>query len=303
MDCNVLYIKSKYDGLHLSVLESMPEGDPRAVVCLVHGLCGCKERFLPFINYLASNGFACVACDLRGHGSSVRKEEDRGYMYNGGAKAVVADIDSVVDYISERFDGMPLFMLGHSMGSLAVRAYLKCHDSRLDALVVCGSPSPNPLAPLAHVGLKLFCRLGGGPKRVGHLQNFISNRYNRKFQQEGPLAWTCSDSQSRSQTAADPRCNFIITADCAATLMELFHEVYSRGGWHPQKLDIPIYFLSGDDDPCMISKEKFARSVNSMREIGYTDVNSCTYTGMRHEILHEIKKQSAWDDILTVFKR
>ena len=303
MERHSLYIESKYDRLPISVLESIPDGKPRAVVYLVHGLCGCKERFLPFIDYLNSNGFACVASDLRGHGSSIRNENDRGYMYNGGAKAVVADVDSVVDHIYERFDGMPLFMLGHSMGSLAVRAYAKFHDCRLDALIVCGSPSLNPFTSLAYTALNLWCLSGGGRRRVRYLQRLISDRYNRKFQHEGPQAWTCSDPEERRLIAADPRCNFIITADCAATLMDLFSEVYSRRGWHSKKPGLPVYFLSGDDDPCMISFKKFVRSVDCMRACGYSDVNSRTYAGMRHEILHEIKKQSVWDDILTVFNR
>lgn len=118
---------------------------------------------------------------------------------------------------------------------------------------------------------------------------------------EKPLA--INVQEGRRLIAADPRCNFIITADCAATLMDLFREVYSRRGWHSKKPGLPVYFLSGDDDPCMISFKKFVRSVGCMRACGYSDVNSRTYAGMRHEILHEIKKQSVWDDILTVFNR
>ena len=86
------FVESAYDGLEISVLEVAPAEKPKAVVLLAHGLCGCKERFLPFMEYLAMNGIACVANDHRGHGSSIRSEEDRGYTYQGGAKAVVMDM-------------------------------------------------------------------------------------------------------------------------------------------------------------------------------------------------------------------
>ena len=72
------FVESAYDGLNISVLEVAPVEKPKAVVFLAHGLCGCKERFLPFMEYLARNGIACVANDHRGHGSSIRNEEDRG---------------------------------------------------------------------------------------------------------------------------------------------------------------------------------------------------------------------------------
>lgn len=298
------YVESKFDSLKISVLEMVPEGEPRAVVYMVHGLCGCKERFLPFMEYLTSNGIACVASDHRGHGSSIRYEEDRGFMYNGGVQAMVMDMDAVVDNIKERYDGIPFVMLGHSMGSLAARAYMKGHDERLDALVICGSPAPNPLAPLGRLGISI---MGGGRrrlsdasvgrKRLGSLQNLTSRRYNRRFRHEGYQAWTCSDPQVRQAFAEDPRCNFTLTADCAATLMELFQDAYSKKGWNVAKPQMPVIFLSGEDDPCMISSSRFLKSVDRMSQNGYTDVRKRTYPGMRHEILNEIGKESVWEDI------
>ena len=293
-----LYIESKFDGLPISVLEVVPDGNPRAVAYLVHGLCGCKERFLPFVEYLTANGFVCIANDLRGHGKSIRKEEDRGYMYGGGAEAVVQDIDTIVDYIHEHFNGLRIIMLGHSMGSLAVRTYMNAHSARVDALVVCGSPSANPLVPLAHMFLKGLCRIGYGRRRIVYIQKFISGRYNRRFKHEGNLAWTCSDSESRRILMEDPRCNYIITADCAATLMELLHDTYSVRGLIPEKPAMPVAFLSGDDDPCMVSHTKFLDAMDCMRAKGYTSVSSHTYAGMRHEILNERNREVVWEDIL-----
>ena len=293
-----LYIESKFDGLPISVLEVVPDGNPRAVAYLVHGLCGCKERFLPFVEYLTSKGFVCIANDLRGHGNSIRKEEDRGYMYGGGAEAVVQDIDTIVDYIHEHFNGLRIIMLGHSMGSLAVRTYMNAHSARVDALVVCGSPSANPLVPLAHMFLKGLCRIGYGRRRIVYIQKFISGRYNRRFKHEGNLAWTCSDSESRRILMEDPRCNYIITADCAATLMELLHDTYSVRGLIPEKPAMPVAFLSGDDDPCMVSHTKFLDAMDCMRANGYTDVRFLTYAGMRHEILNERNREVVWEDIL-----
>ena len=293
-----LYIESKFDGLPISVLEIVPDGNPRAVVYLIHGLCGCKERFLQFIGFLTSNGYACVASDLRGHGESICTTEDRGYMYGGGAGAVVQDIDSVVDHIHEHFTGLPLILLGHSMGSLAARAYMNLHDSRFDALIVCGSPSLNTFTPIAYVFLRSLCGIGYGRRRIRLIQTFISGRYNSRFKQEGYQAWTCSDSKLRSELAEAPRCNFIITADCAATLMELFRETYSSHGMKPERPAMPVIFLSGEDDPCMISREKFLKSMECMRVKGYVSVSYHTYVGMRHEILNEINKEVVWDDIL-----
>ncbi len=66
-------------------------------------------------------------------------------MYGGGADAMLQDIHTVNCLIKDHFP-IPLILFGHSMGSLAVRAYAAHHDSCMDMLIVCGSPSYNVFA-------------------------------------------------------------------------------------------------------------------------------------------------------------
>lgn len=303
LECREFTIDSPYDSLQISVCEVLPQSSPVAVVQLVHGLCGCKERFLPFIQYLTANSVACVASDIRGHGDSIRSEDDRGYTYQGGAEAVVMDIEAVSSYIRNTYNDVPFILLGHSMGSLAVRAYTKAYDKHLDGLIVCGSPSPNPLSPFGRMIVKGMCRKNEGRDRPDALQSFTSRIYNKKFKDEGYQAWTCSDPMVRKQFAEDPRCNFNITADCAYTLLNLFQVAYSDDEWALEQPDLPVIFLSGGDDPCMLSLNKFNKAVERMRKIGYKNVTSKIYDGMRHEILNEIEKELVWKDILDfIFK-
>lgn len=51
----------------------------------------------------------------------------------------------------KEYPDLPFILMGHSMGSLVVRAYAKEHDQELDALIVCGSPSKNYLRPLGRL--------------------------------------------------------------------------------------------------------------------------------------------------------
>lgn len=291
-------IESPYDGLNISVLEMTPQTEPKAVVYVVHGLSGCKERFVPFMEFLTKNGIACIASDHRGHGDSVRAAEDRGYMYQGGVKAIVMDMEAVSSYTQDKYKNIPFIILGHSMGSLAIRAFVKRHDEHLDGMIVCGSPSPNPLAPVGKAIVRLICLINKGKCRPKALQKFTSVKYNKRFKKEGYQAWTCSDPQVRKKFAEDPRCNINLTADCSYTLLDLFDEAYSRKGWSLSNPELPILFLSGDDDPCMLSRSEFDKSVNRMSDIGYQNISCKTYPKMRHEILNEIDKETVWNDIL-----
>ena len=59
----------------------------RAIIQLVHGMCEHKERYIPFMEYLAEQGFVTVIHDHRGHGKGASvPERDLGYMYGSGAR-------------------------------------------------------------------------------------------------------------------------------------------------------------------------------------------------------------------------
>ena len=141
--------KSEADGLEISVMALIPDKKPyRAVVQLVHGMSEHKERYIPFMQYLAKLGYVVVIHDHRGHGKSVKHQDDLGFTYGGGAQAMLQDIRTVNRKIHAYYPELPLILMGHSMGSLAVRAFVAEHDSCVDMLIVCGSPSYNTAMPL-----------------------------------------------------------------------------------------------------------------------------------------------------------
>lgn len=101
-----------------------------------------------------------------------------------GADAMLQDIHTVNCLIKDHFPGIPLILFGHSMGSLAVRAYAAHHDSCMDMLIVCGSPSYNAFRPvgvaLAKAGKTVF-----GPKHSAGLIEMMSfGSYAMRFKKE-----------------------------------------------------------------------------------------------------------------------
>jgi alpha-beta hydrolase superfamily lysophospholipase len=212
---------------------------------------------------------------------------------------MVMDMEVVADYISKRYKDTPITLLGHSMGSLAARAFLKQNDHRLNKVIICGSPSPNPMAPVGRAIVNVLNKSDDGKHRPKMLQKFTSTSYNRRFKHEGYQAWTCSDANVRAQFSKDPRCNYTITVDLAKALMDLMKDTYSKKGWSVSKPELPILFMSGDDDPCMISRKKFEAVVKRIGDRGYNHVHKITYPKMRHEILNERGRQVVYDDIVS----
>lgn len=292
-------IRSEVDQLALGVLLCVPEGEPVGVVQVAHGMCERKERYLPFLEYLCGQGYVCVIHDHRGHGESVVSEEDLGYFYENGDRAVVQDLYQLNRWVRGKYPHLPLFLFGHSMGSLIARVYVKQHDDTIDGLIVCGSPSATPGS---RVGLRLC---SAAKKRRGeryiakHLNRIVFGSFNRKFLPAASQnAWMCSDPQVVQAFDEDPRCGFVFTINGFEVLFHLMESTYDPKGWQLQNPALPVWFIAGEEDPCILSRVKFLHAVDFIHKVGYRTVSAKLYAGMRHEILNEFGKQQVFQDVV-----
>ena len=209
-------INSPVDGLKLDLLVLVPAGTPKGILQIHHGMAEYKERYLPFMEYFAQAGYVTAIHDCRGHGKSVRTKKDLGYMYGGGMDALIEDTAEITRMLKEEWQGVPLILLGHSMGSMVVRCFTKKYDDLLDMLVVCGSPSKNP-------GAKVGLALAAAQEKISgahHVSRFLEllslGSYSAKFAGEGSrFAWCCSDEQVVRDDEASEFCGFTFTEDAA----------------------------------------------------------------------------------------
>ena len=296
---------SEADGLEISVLCICPEEKPyRAIVQLVHGMCEHKERYIPFMEYLAEQGFVTVIHDHRGHGRSVRSKDDLGYMYGSGAEGMLRDIAKVNHDIRKYFPDLPLILMGHSMGSLAVRAFASEHDDCMDMLIVCGSPSENKARILGKVIATAEGKVLGYRHKSHVLESLSFGSYVWKFRKEGNKnAWTCSDPAVYQAYTDSELCGFTFTDDAYIALFDLMKKAYDIHKWSCKNPRMPVLFISGAEDPCLGNVRKFAGAVHAMRRAGYLDVKGKLYPGMRHEILNEKGKERVWRDVVIYMKK
>ena len=292
-------IISPCDGLELSCLYVEPAGSPAGIVQISHGMCEHKERYVPLMEFLAANGYAAVINDHRGHGASVRRPEDLGYMYKDGWLSMVLDTKAVTDWARAKWPGKRLTLLGHSMGSMVVRSYLKRFDDSIDALVVSGCPSDNPAKGAGKFLAGAFGVLCGWHSRPQLLQKMSFGSYNKPFKDEGcPCSWVCSDKDVQQAYLQDPLCQYVFTANGFRNLLALMQDCYGRKGWKVSNPALPVRFFSGAQDPCRVSDSALDTAAECLRKAGYTHVSVKLYPGMRHEILNETGKAEVWNDVL-----
>jgi alpha-beta hydrolase superfamily lysophospholipase len=102
-----------FDGLELYVQVWYPDGSPRSAVGIVHGGFEHSGRYSWLASYLAEQGYAVFAFDLRGHG---RSPGERGFIAN--IDDALRDVQYFIDFILAHSPELPLFLLAHSAGGL-----------------------------------------------------------------------------------------------------------------------------------------------------------------------------------------
>lgn len=103
----------------------LPERDARAVVVVSHGLAEHGGRYHELAEALVASGsHAVYVLDHRGHG---RSEGARANI--GRFEYLVSDLGSFVGRAQREHPGVPVFLLGHSMGgTVALACALKYRD-------------------------------------------------------------------------------------------------------------------------------------------------------------------------------
>ena len=117
----------------------IPEGQPRAVLQILHGIAEFVERYDDFASFLNSKGILVVAEDHMGHGQSINGEGIQGY-FHGGWFTAVEDSMQLLEDTRKEYPELPYILFGHSMGSFMARTILcKYPDCGLTAAVICGT--------------------------------------------------------------------------------------------------------------------------------------------------------------------
>ncbi len=295
-------IRSNCDGLDLGVSIRIPE-HPTGILQLVHGMAEHRERYHDFMDYCAEHGLVVIIHDHRGHGASVKSKEDFGYFGKDGVENIVQDVHQLTEYVRGRFPRLPLTLFGHSMGSLVVRCYIQEYDRDIDGLIVCGSPSYQVGARVGILIAKLMQVFKGEKHRSNFVNNVAFASNMKKFKHEGnPNAWVVSDPAVLAAYDADERDGFIFTLNGFETLFKLMQRAYSKKGWAMQNPNLPVLFIAGEDDPCIIDEKHLQKAVEFLRQRGYHHVSSKLYPHMRHEILNEIGKAEVWRDVVAQTK-
>lgn len=290
------------DGIHrCHAVLWLPEGQPRAAVQLVHGVCEHIGRYESFALWLTSHGFAVCGHDHLGHGMTGAEDGRLGFFAaHDGWTLVTQDVRALRQELDRRFPGLPLFLLGHSMGSFLVRTYLCRYPGTVDGAILSGTGQEPGLTVAAGRAIcSLLCRLRGPEHRSAFVYGLSLGAYNKAFQPSR----TPSDWISRSEAAvdayrADPLCAFLPTVGLMRDMMSGLQYISSRRALSQMDRSTPVWLFSGDRDPVGQMGKGVRKVFGYFQKHGCADAAFKLYPGGRHEMLGEINKEDVWADVL-----
>jgi alpha-beta hydrolase superfamily lysophospholipase len=244
-----------------------PDGPPRWIVQIVHGYAEHGGRY------------AHVAAALTAHGAVVYADDHLGHGRSEGEPALITDFDHVVDDLHtlasiarSEHPGLPLVLVGHSMGGLLSARYAQRWPEEVAGVAFCGAV-------------------------IGDWE------WARDVLAQPALPYVAFDPAALSR---DPKAGASYAADPL-----VYHGQYKRGLLEAEvaaldrfqedvdRLTMPVALLHGTDDPFVPSE----RSHQAVLDMPTTDVTVHLYEGGRHEVLNETNRDEVIADLVTWIER
>ena len=256
-------------GLRIHMRSWLPDGAPRAVIAICHGVNSHGGQYLWTGEQLAAAGFAVHAVDLRGRGQS---EGERFYVED--VAEYVADIGGVIDIAKERHPGLPVYLLGHSAGGVVACSYALDHQDEIDGLICESFAFQVPAPGFVLAAIK---GLSHGAPRLGvltlQMKDFTRDPVALKALEDDPL--TRDEKQPAATVAA------LVRAD------ERLHDSFVT-------ITLPVLIMHGTDDKATVCHgSEFFHA-----HAGSADKTLKLYEGHYHDLLNDIGKEDVLADIL-----
>jgi alpha-beta hydrolase superfamily lysophospholipase len=269
------------DGTEIAAYRWDPAGQPRAIVQIAHGMGEHAQRYDHVAQALTDEGFVVYAQDQRGHGATANPDA-LGDLGPGGWPALVDDIGALSARARSEHPGLPLILLGHSMGSFAVQQYLLDHSAEVDGVVLTGTAVIDPLESALDLDQPIDLSLFNAPFQPARTD----------------FDWLTRDEAIVDAYVADPWCGFGIDAQSARAMFTGARRLADPAQVARLRPDLPVYIAVGEMDPVNGGLTLLTPLTDRLAQAGVRNVTVRTYPEARHEILNEVNRDAVIAELI-----
>ncbi|MGL4913823.1 MAG: alpha/beta fold hydrolase, partial [Romboutsia sp.] len=258
-------------------------------------------RYERLAKELTENGYVVYINDHRGHGETAKVIDNVGHLGDKeGFTYLVEDMSTLSNIIKEENLDLPLYLLGHSMGSFASQRYIMEYGSNLDGLILSGSNGKHGLVLKGGEFLaNREAKKHGRRHRSKMLDSLIFGGHNKNFKPaKTEFDWLSRDEEEVQKYIDDPFCGVLFTCGFFYDFIKGLQEVEHKDNLNKVPLDLPIYIFSGDKDPVGQNGKGVLRLRDRYVDLGVKDVSCKLYEGGRHEMLNETNRDEVMSDII-----
>lgn len=289
------------DGYELS-LEVFEASSPKAVIQFVHGMEEHKERYEPFAEYLSKEGFTCVLSDLRGHGKHAPILSHISNKY--GDRLLLDDQIQIRKYISETYPNLPVYLFGHSMGTIISRVLIQKEGKDYQKVALSGYVNPNPIASIGACLTKLITVFKGPKGHSKLITTMTIGPFNKAIEHpRTDLDWLSYNEENVNKYIESPLCGVEFTLGSYYAMMRLLARMGKVKTYKAVEENMPILLIAGEEDPCTGFLKGREASKGLLEKVGYKNIEVVTLENMRHEILNEKENQKVYQALLDFFAK
>ena len=278
-----------------------PDGTPKAVVQIAHGIAEHIDRYEDFMRFLAENSYVAVGNDHLGHGKSAATPDELGiFAEENGWNYVIEDMRKLREKVLEQYPGLPYVFFGHSMGSFLTRTFLIKYPALYDAAILSGTGHQSAaLVNGGYLAAQLLTKKNG-PRSSGQTLNDIAfGSYCKRIENpRTPFDWLSRDNDTVDRYIADPLCGFICKTSLYRDMMGGLKFLTDQKNINKMNRNAPVYFMSGAEDPVGDYGAGVEKAYKAFCRADLTDVMIRLYPGGRHEMLNELNRDDVMQDIL-----
>ena len=286
----------------IPVYQWQPDNSPTAVLHISHGMAEYGRRYHAFARELNKAGFIVYAHDHAGHGERIEMDEDRlqgHFSDQHGWSSAVHDLALTVNNIKKNHPELPVFLLGHSMGSYLLQNYLVNSNPEINGAILSGSNFvAKPLLLVARLitGLEIIRQGKKGNSRLIDQLTFAG--YNKKFRpNRTDFDWLSSDPAEVDAYINDPLCGFTCTNQLWADLFSGLQNICSVSSLKNICSELPVLVLGGEKDP-ISAPNRLQKLAAALQTAGIKDVSLRLYPDGRHELFNETNREQVIQQLI-----
>lgn len=259
---------------------------------ILHGMAEHMGRYIQVAEYFNQQGYHVLLHNHEGHGNV--DQDEKGHFDS---------IQSLVDESYEIFTtfedtNVPNVLLGHSMGSIIARVYLKEYPNAFQAVILSGTGYYDQQMNMGRNALKSLLLINKPKKKIKQINQLMVDTYNRQFKPKRTESdWLALNEATVDAFVNDPLCGFDMSLGALYEISTAMKQTQKTKYIKQYPSHVPMLLVSGANDPFSNNGKGLNKYAMKLKFGNMDSVTIQLYENARHEVMFEANQKDVLQNI------